>query len=168
LHIEAQWSSCESPWYHPRACAEVRGDGVAFGTVGELHPRAARALGAPAGVFLFQLEVEKLVRAARLVPKATALSAYPSVRRDLALVVKEDVGQARLRELILKIGAPLLVDAQVFDVYSGAQIAQGMKNIAFALEYRSSERTLTDDEVKAAHSRIVEEVKSQLGGALRA
>jgi len=168
LHIDASWAAFDSPWYHPRASATVSAGGVVLGTVGELHPRAARALEAPPGVFLFQLEVKRLVDNARLVPKAVPLSPYPSVRRDIALVVKAELQQAQLRALILEIGKPLLVDAQVFDVYSGTQIAQGMKNVAFALEYRSSERTLKDDEVKQAHDRIVAEVQKQLGGALRA
>ncbi|MBL8950031.1 MAG: phenylalanine--tRNA ligase subunit beta [Myxococcaceae bacterium] len=168
LHIEASWANFDSPWYHPRASAMVSAGGVVLGTVGELHPRAARALDAPAGVYLFQLEVEKLIAASRLVPKAQGLSAYPSVRRDIALVVKAELQQAELRRLILDIGKPLLVDAQVFDVYTGTQIAEGLKNVAFALEYRSPERTLKDDEVKQAHDRIVAEVQKQLGGALRA
>ncbi len=167
LHVDASWATFESPWYHPRASAAVTAGGVVLGTVGELHPRAARALDAPAGVFLFQLEIERLTAAAKLVPRSVPLSAYPSVRRDIALVVKAELQQAQVRQLILEIGKPLLVDAQVFDVYSGSQIAAGMKNIAFALEYRSSERTLTDAEVKQAHERIVAEVQKQLGGALR-
>jgi phenylalanyl-tRNA synthetase beta chain len=168
LHIEAAWANVDSPWYHPRASASVSAGGVVLGTVGELHPRAARALDAPAGVFLFQLDVAKLLAASRLVPKAVPLSAYPSVRRDIALVVKNELQQVQLRQLILEIGKPLLVDAQVFDVYTGSQLPPGMKNVAFALEYRSSERTLTDAEVKQAHERIVEQVQKQLGGALRA
>jgi phenylalanyl-tRNA synthetase beta chain len=168
LHIEAQWVAVESPWYHPRASAQVTASGTVLGTLGELHPRAARALDAPPGVYLFQLEVEKLLAVARLVPGARPLSAFPSVRRDLALVVKAELPQAQVRKLILEIGRPLLVDAQVFDVYTGAQLAPGTKNLAFALEYRSSERTLTDEEVKQAHQRIVDEVHRQLGGALRA
>ncbi len=168
LHIEATWVTFESPWYHPRASAQVVANGTVLGTVGELHPRAARALDAPAGVYLFQLEVEKLVAAAKLVPKVQPLSAYPSVRRDIALVVKQELQAVQLRKLILEIGKPLLVDAQVFDVYTGAQLAPGTKNVAFALEYRSAEKTLTDDEVRVAHQRIVDEVQKQLGGALRA
>jgi phenylalanyl-tRNA synthetase beta chain len=82
--------------------------------------------------------------------------------------VKQELQAVQLRQLILEIGKPLLVDAQVFDVYTGAQLAPGTKNVAFALEYRSAEKTLTDDEVKVAHQRIVEEVQKQLGGALRA
>jgi phenylalanyl-tRNA synthetase beta chain len=166
--VDASWVAFESPWYHPRASAQVTAGGVVLGTVGELHPRAARALDAPQGVFLFQLEVERLIAAAKLVPKVAPPSAYPSVRRDLAVVVKAELQQAQVRELILQIGKPLLVDAQVFDVYTGTQLEPGTKNVAFALEYRSNERTLTDDEVKQAHQRIVDEVVKQLGGTLRA
>jgi phenylalanyl-tRNA synthetase beta chain len=117
---------------------------------------------------LFQLDVEALVASAKLLPQATALSRYPSVLRDLAVVVDQAMASDAVRAVILEVGQPLVADARVFDVYTGPQVGQGRKNVAFALTYRATERTLTDAEVVDAHTKIVAEVTRRLGGALRA
>jgi phenylalanyl-tRNA synthetase beta chain len=74
----------------------------------------------------------------------------------------------RVRAVILEVGQPLVEDAQVFDVYVGPQVGEGKKNLAYALRYRSPDRTLTDSEVSETHAKIVAEVTRRLGGALRA
>lgn len=158
----------DSPWYHPRAAAVVKSQGRVLGTFGELHPRAQKRLDAPAGVFLFQLEVEAIQAACALVPKAKPLSRFPSVLRDLAVVVNADVPAEHVRRVILEVGQPLVREVGVFDVYTGPQVGAGRKNLAFALTYRADERTLTDAEVVEAHAKIVAEVTSRLGGQLRA
>jgi phenylalanyl-tRNA synthetase beta chain len=168
LHIEATYEPVESPHYHPRAAAEVRSGDVRLGSLGELHPRAARRLDAPAGVFLFQLEIEALLQVAKVVPKAQPLTQYPAVLRDVALVVPLELSQEQIRRIILEVGAPLIEEATLFDVYSGEQIAAGRKNVAYALKYRAKDRTLTDQEVKDAHEKIVVEVKKRVGADLRA
>ncbi|MBX7097616.1 MAG: phenylalanine--tRNA ligase subunit beta [Myxococcaceae bacterium] len=162
-----RFEALESPWYHPRAAATVYSGSTKLGTLGELHPKAARRLEAPAGVFLFQLEVEQVVSVARLEPKAAPLGKFPTVFRDLAVVVPQSLANEAIRAVILEVGAPLVVDASVFDVYQGAPIPEGQKNVAYALRYRSPERTLTDEEVGAAHAKIVAQVNSRLGGSLR-
>ncbi len=169
LHIEgAVFEPLDSPWYHPRAAASVRVGKTHLGTLGELHPRAQKRLDAPAGVFLFQLEIDALMSLAKLVPQATALSKFPSVLRDLAVVVSTDVPAEQVRDVILDVGKPLVVDANVFDVFTGAQVGAGRKSLAFALEYRAADRTLTDAEVVEAHGKIVAEVSTRVGAALRA
>jgi phenylalanyl-tRNA synthetase beta chain len=169
LHVEgATFEPFESASYHPRASAQVKHAGVVLGTLGELHPRAAKALDAPAGVFLFQLDVEALQGAAKLLPQAKSLSRFPKVLRDLAVVVPQPMAAESVRAVILEVGGPLVTEAQVFDVYAGAQVGEGRKNLAFALTYAAADRTLTDVEVTDAHAKIVAEVTKRLGGALRA
>ncbi|MCC6335356.1 MAG: phenylalanine--tRNA ligase subunit beta [Myxococcales bacterium] len=169
LHLDGvAFEPVESPWYHPRAAAAAKKGQAVLGTVGELHPRAQKRLDAPAGVFLFQLDVEALSAAAQVVPQARPLSRFPAVFRDLAVVVPQPMASAQVRGVILEVGRPLVEDAQVFDVYAGPQVGEGKKNLAFALRYRSPERTLTDTEVSEAHAKIVAEVTKRLGGALRA
>ncbi|ATB47914.1 phenylalanine--tRNA ligase subunit beta [Corallococcus macrosporus] len=155
--------------YHPKAVAQVKAaDGAVLGHVGEVHPRVAKALGLPGGVFVFELDTEPLYAAAKLVPAYRSLPRFPAVLRDLAVVVPLELPNDEVRRVILEVGKPLVEDAQVFDVYTGEQIPQGRKNLAYALRYRSAERTLTDVEVNEAHQRIVDEVKQRLGAALRA
>lgn len=155
--------------YHPKAVAQVKtADGTVLGHVGEVHPRVAKALGLPDGVFVFELDTEPLYGASKLVPAYRSLPRFPAVLRDLAVVVPLELPNDEVRRVILEVGKPLVEDAQVFDVYTGEQIPQGRKNLAYALRYRSAERTLTDVEVNEAHQRIVDEVKQRLGAALRA
>ena len=168
LHIEARFEPLENAWYHPRASATVSCRDVRLGTVGELHPRAAKRLDAPAGIYLFQLELEALLKCATLVPKSVTPSRYPAVLRDIAVVVPAALASEQVRGVILEVGAPLVEEARVFDVYAGKPLPEGQKNLAFALRYRARDRTLTDQEVATAHEKIVAEVNKRLGGALRA
>jgi phenylalanyl-tRNA synthetase beta chain len=164
----ARFVPVEMSPYHPRASARVElAGGEVVGTLGELHPRSAKALDVPQGAFLFELEVDPLVRAAQLRPKNRPLARFPSVLRDIAVVVDAQLSAEEVRRVILDAGRPLVEDARIFDVYTGKPIPAGRKNLAFALSYRSEERTLTDAEVNDAHARIVDEVNRRLGGSLR-
>jgi phenylalanyl-tRNA synthetase beta chain len=169
LHVVgADLAPIQSPYYHPRASAAVKLGGKVAGHLGELHPSVAKKLDLPAGVFLFELDVEVLGEKAQLTPAFHSLHRFPAVRRDLAVVVPAELAHRDLQKLILEVGAPLVEEARVFDVYTGKPIPEGKKNVAYALSYRSAERTLTDAEVTEAHQRIVEEVGRRLGGSLRA
>ena len=153
--------------FHPRATAEVRVGEVVLGWVGELHPRVAGELGLPPGVFAFELEYAALERLAVLSPQFRPLPRFPAVLRDLAVVVPASVPADEVRAVIQEVGGSLVEEARVFDVYTGPPLPEGQKNLAFALRYRAEDRTLRDDEVAAAHTRIVEEVQRRLGGQLR-
>ncbi|WP_044890476.1 phenylalanine--tRNA ligase subunit beta [Myxococcus hansupus] len=170
LRVDGVTYSPEGPAaYHPKAVARVKAaDGTVLGHVGEVHPRVVKALGLPDGVFVFELDTDALYAAAKLVPAYRSLPRFPAVLRDLAVVVPLELPNDEVRRVILEVGRPLVEEAQVFDVYTGEQIPQGRKNLAYALRYRSPERTLTDVEVNEAHQRIVDEVKQRLGAALRA
>jgi phenylalanyl-tRNA synthetase beta chain len=154
--------------FHPRATAEARVGEVVLGWLGEVHPLVARHLGLPPGVFAFELEFAALERVARLSPQFQPLPRYPAVLRDLAVVVPVSMEAAEVRAVIREVGQPLVEDATLFDVYTGAPVPEGQKNLAFALTYRAPDRTLRDDEVQEAHRRIVDEVQRRLGGQLRA
>jgi phenylalanyl-tRNA synthetase beta chain len=168
LHIDARYEPLENDWYHPRAAATVIAGSVRLGTIGELHPRAAKRLDAPAGIFLFQLEIEALLKCAKLVPASVTPSRFPAVLRDIAVVVPAALASEQVRGVILEVGSPLVEEARVFDVYTGKPLPEGQKNLAFALRYRAGDRTLTDQEVTQAHEKIVAEVNKRLGGSLRA
>ncbi len=170
LHVEGvRFATAEAPAYHPRATARVSlADGTALGLVGEIHPRVTKALGLPEGVFAFELDTAPLYAAARLIPTYRSLPRFPAVLRDLAVVVPVELQNEEVRRLIREVGGALVEDAWIFDVYTGKPIPEGRKNLAYAIRYRSPERTLTDAEVTEAHQRIIAEVNQRLGGALRA
>jgi phenylalanyl-tRNA synthetase beta chain len=164
----AAFKPAERPELHPRATAEVSVGGKVLGVLGQLHPRAAKRWELPAGVFLFALELDALVEATVLVPRYVPPTKFPAVLRDLAVVVPAALEHAAVQQVIREVGGSMVEDATVFDVYTGAPIPAGHKSLAFALRYRSGERTLTDVEVNEAHARIVAQVTERLGGALRA
>jgi phenylalanyl-tRNA synthetase beta chain len=168
LHIDGlRTVAFDSPVFHPRASAQVLVGEAVVGEIGELHPVIAKQFDVGANVYLFRLDVDKVATLAKVVPQARSIPKFPAVFRDLAVVVAQATAQDSVANVIREVGAPLVVDAQMFDVYQGEQLGEGKKNLAFALTYRSPDRTLTVDEVNQAHQAIVAEVTRRLGGALR-
>jgi phenylalanyl-tRNA synthetase beta chain len=154
-------------WLHPRVSAVVlapEGDDV-LGEVGEIHPRVAAAFDLPRGVLAFRLSQDALLRGARLVPQYRGIPRHPAVLRDLAVVVADEVQAAAVLGAVRE--ESLVEDATLFDVYKGAPIPAGKKNLALAIRYRAPDRTLTDAEADAAHARIVSRLTAKLGAELR-
>ncbi len=167
LGVEARWEPGAGAWLHPRGSARVLardGDDV-VGEVGELHPRAAAAFDLPRGAFAFRLSLDALLRHAQLVPQHRPIPRLPAVLRDLAVVVDDAVTAASVDAAVRE--EPLVEGVTLFDVYRGAPLPAGKKNLAFAISYRAPDRTLTDAEADAAHARIVERLRAKLGAELR-
>jgi phenylalanyl-tRNA synthetase beta chain len=155
---------------HPRSACEVRVGERRLGQMGELHPIAAQALGLPRdpSVFVFELDFEALVAAANPLRPYRGLPRFPAVLRDLAVVLDDKVSAAAVLATIREAGGGLVEDAVLFDVYHGLNIPPGKKSLAFAIRYRASERTLTDEESGKAHAQVVERLASRFGAQLRA
>jgi phenylalanyl-tRNA synthetase beta chain len=165
LGIEGSWRSPASGWLHPRASASVaRGDEV-LGELGELHPGVAAALELPRGVHAFRLSFDAVLREARLVPQHRAIPRFPAVLRDLAVVVGDPTPAAEVEAVVR--AEPLVESVTLFDVYRGAPLPAGKKNLAFAICYRAADRTLTDAEADGAQARIVKRLAESLGAELR-
>jgi phenylalanyl-tRNA synthetase beta chain len=137
--------------FHPGRCAAVVLDGRQLGYVGELHPSVTAGIGGR--LVAFEIDVDPLLEASR-VTRAQPLPRYPSVERDLAVVVDDTVAAGQLHATIKETGSDLLEHVRAFDEYHGAQVTEGRKSIAFTLTFRSPERTLTDAEVDRAMSEI--------------
>ncbi|HET9552959.1 MAG TPA: phenylalanine--tRNA ligase subunit beta [Anaeromyxobacteraceae bacterium] len=153
-------------WLHPRSAAVVRAPGGArLGVLGELHPRVAAAFELPRGVLAAELDLAAVFAAAALVPAYRPIPRLPAVLRDLAVVVAEEVAAARVTGLVRE--EPLVEDVTLFDVYRGAPLPAGKKNLALAIRYRAADRTLTDAEADAAHARIVARLAAGVGAELR-
>jgi phenylalanyl-tRNA synthetase beta chain len=155
----ARWEAGAEGWLHPRHAARVlSAGGELLGLVGELHPRVAQAFELPRGVLVFELFLEPLARAGRLVPQYRAIPHFPAVHRDLAVVVDEAVQAEAVLAAVR--AEPLAEEVGLFDVYRGAPLMAGKKNLAMAIRYRAPDRTLTDAEADAAHARIVERLRA--------
>jgi phenylalanyl-tRNA synthetase beta chain len=154
-------------WLHPRTSAVVRApeQGGVLGELGELHPRVAAAFDLPRGVLAFRLSLAALVASARLVPRYGGIPRFPAVLRDLAVVVADDVQAEAVLAAVRE--EPLVEEATLFDVYRGAPIPAGRKNLALAIRYRATDRTLTDADADGAHASIVKRLAQAFGAELR-
>lgn len=153
---------------HPGKTALFVKDGDVLGAVGEVHPRVLDAFGlGRQAVYVFELDVALLVRHAALVGGYRPLPRFPAISRDLAVVLPAEVPAAAARAAIVASGGELLAEVRLFDVYTGGQVAEGCKSLAFALTFRAADRTLTDDEVDGHHRRIVSHLEASLSAKLR-
>lgn len=150
---------------HPGRSAGVYRDGERIGWIGQLHPRLAQALGLEAEVYAFELELAPLL--ARPLPRARALSRFPSVRRDLAVVVADTVPWAAVRATVEAAAGPLLRQVELFDRYAGKGIETGCKSLAMALILQDESRTLTDRDVDAVVTAVVAALGERHGAVIR-
>jgi phenylalanyl-tRNA synthetase beta chain len=143
-----------APW-HPGRCAELLVGDLPVGHAGELHPRVCRAFGVPARTAVAELDLDALLTRAVTVPAAPDFSTYPVAKEDVALVVAEDLPAAELAATLREGAGPLCESVRLFDVYTGQQVGEGHKSLAFALRFRAPDRTLTEKETAAAREAAV-------------
>jgi phenylalanyl-tRNA synthetase beta chain len=155
-----------APW-HPGRCAELLVDGVVVGWAGELHPRACAAFGVPPRTCAAELAVEPLLDTAVEHVPAPALPAFPPAQVDVALVVPDRLPSADVEAPLRSGAGPLLEAIRLFDVYTGPQVGEGMKSLAFQLRFRAPDRTLTDEEVNALRDAAVAAAHAATGATLR-
>jgi len=139
--------------FHPGRCAAVTLEGRQLGYLGELHPSVGTTLHVEGRLVAFEIDVEALLAASQI-RRAQSLPRYPSVDRDLAVVVEDHVAASAVLATIHEFAGELLVLARAFDEYHGSQVPEGYKSIAFTLTFRSPERTLTDAEVEKVMNEI--------------
>ncbi len=155
------------PTYHPGRCATLGYGNHILGTIGEVHPKVLENYDVDVKVYVADIDFNILLQTTRLDRTYTALPKYPASSRDIALLVKKETESAAIISVIKENGSELLESVRLFDVYEGKQIDEGYKSMAYALSFRSNERTLTDEEVNAAYDKILEALKTETGAELR-
>lgn len=155
--------------FHPGRCAELLLDGRRVGLAGELHPRVVGALGLPARTCAAEVDLDELVTAAaaRGPAPAPVVSHFPPAGVDVALVVEQRVPAAEVEQALRDGAGELLESLRLFDVFTGPQVGEGRRSLAYALRLRAADRTLTDTEVLAARDAAVEEAGRRTGAVLR-
>lgn len=158
-----------APFLHPRASAALVSDGgQTLGHLGELHPTLAAQFDLPRGVFVAEFELAPLLALATPVARYSGIPRFPASFRDVALVVDDGVSAASVATEIRSSDTDGLIDrVELFDVYKGAPLPDGKKNLAFSVRYRSAERTLADDDINATHARVVAHLEQAFGARLR-
>ena len=150
---------------HPGKSAQIIRDGALIGHVGSLHPQISKALGVNLEIFLFELSIPLLSNG--LISEFKPISKFPSVRRDIAIIVPQRVTAQAITSKITQIGGELLHYVQIFDIYEGKGIDLGKKSVAIALTFQASSHTLSDEEVNGVVDRVVDVLKSDFNGTLR-
>ena len=150
---------------HPGQSAKVVCAGKEIGVFGALHPSLEKKLSLDQQVFVFELDLDLM--ADKKIPEYTGLSPYPSVRRDLALLVKQDISYADIGKVLKNIQINELVDDFVFDVYEGDNVDSGQKSLALGLIFQEFSRTLEEQEISTHIEKIVSALKEEVGAVLR-
>jgi phenylalanyl-tRNA synthetase beta chain len=154
------------PW-HPSRCALVCLGEEEIGHAGELHPRVCAAYGLPRGTGILEIDLDALMARTVEIPPAPVVSHHPLAKEDVALVVDESVHAADVEHALRAGAGELLESIRLFDVFTGPQVGQGKKSLAFALRFRAADRTLTEAETAAARDAAVASAAEAVGAVQR-
>ena len=156
-----------NPSYHPGRCARITIGGEDVGCVGQIHPLVAGNYGMDCEIYCAEIRFDKLL--ALQLPEATyvPLPKYPAVTRDLAIVCREEVTVGEAEAVITQAAGKLLRNIRLFDVYRGTGVPEGKKSLAFSLELRADDRTLTDTDSETVTKNVLGALENQLGAVLR-
>ena len=148
--------------FHPYQTAEISVNNDIVGIVGKLHPQNFKE-----DVFVFEINLDKLLDKKVGKMKYKEISKYPSVKKDIAIIVDKDVQSQKIEMAIKKAAGKLLVGSKVFDVYMGKGIEENKKSIAYSLEFGAQDRTLTDEEINVAIEKVVNGLEKEFKAELR-
>lgn len=157
----------DNPTFHPGRCAKISAGNKVIGIIGEIHPAVSRKYGIETPVYIAELDFENVFLNIKTDIKFKELPKYPAVTRDIAMLVDKTVPVADIENVIKKASGKMLESLQLFDVYEGKQIPEGKKSVAYSAIYRSTDRSLTGDEVQKVFDKVVKNLENQIGAQLR-
>lgn len=157
----------EQPYCQGGYSLEIVDGGTRIGMIGRINDQTARGFGIKQDVYFLEMDLSVLNDLPVKGKVFAALPRYPHVKRDIALIVPESVPAGELLQAIFDTREDYIEDADIFDVYRGKPIEQGMKSVALTVTYRSAEKTLDDETVDIFHNKIVSFLMSRFGGRYR-
>lgn len=163
---EQEWKGAQARW-SPNS-VDLYAGAVKLGRVGEVAAKVAASFGVPVPVYMAELDASALLVACRISPKYLPVSAFPTVRRDLAVIVEERISVADIIKVVEQTVSPSYLGASVFDVFRDEKVlGAGRKSVGIAMRFGSNERTLVDADVEASVSAIVQAITQKLGATIR-
>lgn len=166
LNVPVTFEAATVENMHPGRCATVLvGDSV-VGFLGQVHPALAKEHDLK-DTYVFDIDMEALLQMERPELVYDTVPKYPSILRDIAFVVKKDVEAGAIKETIEELGAPLVKRVEAFDVYTGDNVGDDEKSIAFNVHYQDSEKTMTDEEVDTSFQEIIRKVNDKFAAYVR-
>ena len=163
--VQVEYVRSERAWLHPGQSAEILVEGQSIGYLGRLHPSLENEL--DLGItWVAELDQQAVLQT--YVSNFTQLSRFPSIRRDIALLISDKIKVSEIQQLIEQTGGALLDSTWLFDVYTGQGVEQGKRSLAFALLWQHPSRTLEDAEIKSGMDQIIEVLQNTYQATLRA
>ena len=153
---------------HPGKTAFFKKGREVIAVLGEVHPTVLKALGIHKKAYIFEMDVETLLKYRAKNFRYEPLPRFPAISRDLALLVDEQTDAAQLARTIEKSAGKFFKDLHLFDVYTGEQVAEGKKSMAFSVDFQSADKTLKDEEADEAVAKILAALQKECGTELRA
>lgn len=166
LNNQVEYRSTAIEDMHPGRTAEILLNGKSIGFVGQIHPNVQKDLDLK-DTYVFEISLKDVLEADVAPLQYESIPRFPSITRDIALVVDKGMTAGELQTIITESGGTLLKEVYVFDLYEGERMETGKKSIAFSLKYFDPEKTLTDEEVTKAHDQVLAAVKEKAGAVLR-
>ena len=148
--------------FHPGQVAQISVNNDIVGIIGRVHPLVSKE-----PVFVMEINLDKLLSKKVGKMKFKEISKYPTVKKDLSILVNKEISSQEIAKVIKKATGSLLTNVEVFDLYTGKNILENKKSIAYSLEFGSNDRTLTDEEINNILENIIENVEKKLGAELR-
>ena len=157
----------DNPSFHPGRCAKVTIDGVDVGFMGQVHPLVCKNFGMDMEVYCAEIDFSKMSEMVLPEPTYTPLPKYPTVTRDLSVMCDEALTVAEVEAVMTAAAGKLLRGIKLFDIYRGKGVAEGKKSLAFSLELRADDRTLTDADSEGVVTKVLAALNEKLGVSLR-
>ena len=157
----------DNPSFHPGRCAAISMNGQHLGYMGQVHPLVCKTYGLDGEVYCVELDFSKAFTMMLPEPTFAPLPKYPAVTRDLSLLCDEQTTVAELSNCITEAGGKLLRRVDLFDIYRGKGVAEGKKSVAFSLQLRADDRTLTDTDSEGVISKVLAALEAKLGAVRR-
>ena len=157
----------DNPSFHPGRCAKVTIGGVDVGYMGQVHPLVCKNFDMDMEVYCAEIDFSKMSELVLPEPTYVPLPKYPTVTRDLSVMCDEALTVAEVEAVMTAAAGKLLRGIKLFDIYRGKGVAEGKKSLAFSLELRADDRTLTDADSEGVVTKVLEALSEKLGVSLR-
>lgn len=148
--------------YHPGRSASLTIDREVVGYFGQVHPKESKK-----EIYVFELDLEKIMSHKVRMLKFKEASKYPAIHKDLAFIVKKDITSKQIMDILKYIGGRMVTQIDVFDVYTGENVKEDEKSIAYSITFEDATRTLTDEEVMVVFNKMIENVETKLEAKVR-
>ena len=156
-----------TPIFKEALSASIKVDGIIVGSLGEAKQEVLKKFGIKEKAYLAEISMEDVLKYANLTRRFTPLDKYPSIKRDISILVDDSVSASSIYDVIKEEGGSLIKSINIFDLYRGQQIEEGKKSLGYTIEFRSEEKTLKEEEISHIYKDIQEALIKKLGAQIR-